>query len=223
MGLFDLFKKKEQPQDSIGKVRDTISLSNFKFYYLYGFTDKPNQNSNDPNKFNELYKLVIGQIGGVAITNSYHPYFIVNQKGTTVWATAYVKLYMNNKKDEIFDTILNDNAVYMIDTSEIFKEINIWPDTRLTYDENPIFSKYVPFIIPFLIADTDKQLNWDKEINLGIATTGHASEYVEKVSRAINFFMPGPAFIIGFDEFDDKNPSSLVDNIINCKSMLGVQ
>ena len=222
MRLFDLFKKKESLQDSVSesKMIDTISLSNFKFYYLYGFTDKPNQISSDSKQFDELYKLVIGQqVGGVTITNSYHPYFIVNQKGTTVWAAAYVKLYLNDKKVEIFESIINDNAVYMVDTSPVFKEINVWPDTRLTNDDNPIFSKYVPFIIPFLVTDTDKELNWDKEINLGLSTNGHASEYVETVTRAINFFMPEPAFVIGFDEFDDKNPSGLVDKIVNCKSM----
>ncbi|RYX80165.1 hypothetical protein EON73_05665 [bacterium] len=221
MGLFELFKKKQQTQVSTGenKIIDQTSLSNFKFYYLYGFTDNPNQISNDTNQFNELYKLVIGHVGGVIITNSYHPYFIVNPKGTTVWTAAYVKLFVNNKKDEVFESIINDNAVYIVDTSTVFKDINVWTDIRLTYDENPIFSKYVPFIIPFLVKDTGKQLNWNKEIDVNISTNKHASQYIEKVNRAINFFMPDPTFIIGFDEFDDENPSRLIDKIVSCKSM----
>ena len=108
-----------------------------------------------------------------------------------------------------------------MDTSTVFTEINVWPDTRLTYDENPLFSQYVPFVIPFLVKNTDAQPNWDKEINAGIALQGHASNYVNRVTEAIRFFMPEPAFIIGFDEFDEDNPSKLIDSFINCKQMLG--
>jgi hypothetical protein len=224
MGLFDIFKKKELTETlNKNEIKQLPSLSNFKFYYLYGFTDNPNKTSNDSHNFNELYSLVIGQVGGVAITNSYHPYFIVNTKGTTTWAAAYVKLYVNDNKDEIFANIINENAIYMVDTSSVFTEMNVWPDTRLTDDENPIFSKHVPFIIPFLVSNTDKELNWDKEINSGIAAKGHASNYVKKVTTAIKFFMPEPTFIIGFDQFDQNNISGLIDKFINCKPMFAGQ
>ena len=68
--------------------------------------------------------------------------------------------------------------------------------------------------------DADKVARWDYEIAKGVAEKGHASEYVERVTNAIRFFMPEPAFIMGFDEFDEKNPSGLIDNFINCKQML---
>lgn len=220
MGILDLFKKKQPVtttnEDDNGELP---LLSDFKFYYLYGFTDQPNQISTDFEQFNALYKLVIGQVGGVAITNSYHPYFIVNPKGTTVWAAAYIKLYINEKKDEVFNNISAAAAIYGVDTSPILKDMHIWPDTRLTTTENPVFSKYVPFIIPFLVSAKHQELNWDKEINSGMATKGNAAAYVEQVTAAIKFFMPEPAFIIGFDEFDENNPSGMIDKFIKCKSM----
>lgn len=219
MGILSLFKKKQPvsitTEDDAGELP---SLSDFKFYYLYGFTDQPNQVSADFDQFSELYKLVIGQIGGVVITNSYHPYFIVNAKGTTVWAAAYIKLYINEKKGEVFNNIITTDAIYGVDTSPILKDRHIWPDTRLTNAENPVFSKYVPFIIPFLVSATTNELNWDKEINSGISK-GNAADYVEKVTAAIKFFMPQPAFIIGFDEFEENNPSGMIDKFIQCKSM----
>lgn len=220
MGILNLFKKKEPinttNEDDNGELP---SLSDFKFYYLYGFTAQPNQVSADFDQFNVLYKLVIGQIGGVAITNSYHPYFIVNPKGTTVWAAAYIKLYINEKKGEVFNNISTAAAIYGVDTSPILKDMHVWPDTRLTNAENPVFSKYVPFIIPFLVSASHPELNWDKEINSGMATKGNATVYVEQVNAAIKFFMPPPAFIIGFDEFDENNPSGMIDKFIECKSM----
>ncbi|MET4142018.1 hypothetical protein [Pedobacter sp. UYP1] len=230
MGILNLFKKKEPinttNEDDNGELP---SLSDFKFYYLYGFTDQPNQVSADFDQFNALYKLVIGQIGGAAITNSYHPYFIVNPKGTTVWAAAYIKLYINENKGEVFNNISTAAAIYGVDTSPILKDMHVWPDTRLTNAENPVFSKYVPFIIPFLVSashpdsslpeSSHPELNWDKEINSGMATKGNATAYVEQVNAAIKFFMPPPAFIIGFDEFDENNPSGMIDKFIECKSM----
>lgn len=222
MGLFNLFKKQKPTETTSDNSNiDNASLNNFSFFYLYGFTDNPNQVSHDIQKFGQLYDLVIGKTGGLIINNSFHPYYIVNTKGTTVWIAAFFKMFTNNKKVEIFEDIATKNAVLMVDTSTIFTELNVWPDTRLTYDDNPLFSKFVPFIIPFLVKKTDKQTNWEKEILAGIAKQGHASDYVNKVTEAIRFFMPQPAFIMGFDEFDEHNPSKLIDSFINCKQMLG--
>jgi hypothetical protein len=214
MGLFDFFKK-----NRIAESDNTISLSNFNYYYLYGFTDNPNNVAADKQLFGELYHKVIGDIGGIAINNSFHPYFIVNKKGTTVWSAAYVKMYVNQDHDEAFRNIRVNNAIYTIDAAPMFLEVNVWPDTRLTYDENPLFSRYVPFIIPFLVYNSKQEMRWDYEIAKGVAEKGNASDYVEYINNAIRFFMPEPAFIIGFDEFDETNPSGLIDNFINCKEM----
>ncbi|MBO0953293.1 hypothetical protein [Fibrella forsythiae] len=173
----------------------------------------------DHHLVKELYRKVIGEIGGIAISNSFHPYFIVNQKGTSVWQAAYVKAYVDQNREALFNNIRENNAVYTVDTAAIFTEFNLWPDRRLIYEENPLFSTYVPFIIPFLVHKSAKRIRWDQQIEQGVARQGHASDYVESINNSIRFFMPEPAFIIGFDEFDETNPSKLIDNFIKCKSM----
>ena len=61
MGLFDYFKNKQTKDSILAETKiNEISLSNFKFYYLYGLTDNPNKLSNDATAFNKLYKKVIG-------------------------------------------------------------------------------------------------------------------------------------------------------------------
>jgi hypothetical protein len=223
MGLFDIFKNKEtyttvQP---ITQSAQKDALVNFDCYYLYGLTNNPYRQSNDFKSFGELYKNVIGLKGGIIIGSSFHSYQLVNSKGTTVWQAGYVQLYLNNKKEEAFNAIINDNGLFLVDPSAPFKDIMVWPDTRLTNDENPIFSKYVPFVIPFLVYKTDDQTNWDTEIALGMATKGNASEYVGQITNLTRFIMPEPSFVLGFDKFDEANPSGLIDNFINCKKLLG--
>lgn len=222
MKIFDLFKSKNNTSTSDHQTEnaDSNALVNFDFYYLYGLTDNPFRQSKDFNAFGDLYKKVIGNKGGIIVGSSFHPYQLVNPKGTTVWHAGYVQLFLNEKKDDAFNDIKNDNSLFLVDPSSAFKELNVWPDTRLTYEENPIFSKYVPFVIPFLTYKSDQPSIWDNEIQIGMATRGDASEYVEKITKLISFFMPSPSFILGFDEFDEKNPSKLIDNFIACKEMI---
>ncbi|GAB3794867.1 hypothetical protein GCM10028819_09880 [Spirosoma humi] len=215
---FDVFKRKQTAGSN-----PVMSLSSFTPYYLYGFTQNPNNVADDKHLFGELYQLVIGEIGGIAINNSFHPYFIINSKGTTVWNAAYVKVYVNDNQAEVFNAIQTSKAVYTVDLSTLFPEVNVWPDTRLTYEENPLFSTYAPFVIPFLVDSQNKGIRWDAEIAKEVAENGHASAYVERVTKALRFFMAEPAFVIGFDEFDEKNPSGLIDNFIKCKRLLSGQ
>ena len=49
--------------------------------------------------FENLYENVIGNMGGIIIGNSFHPYQIVNPKGTTIWHASYVQLYLNENKE----------------------------------------------------------------------------------------------------------------------------
>lgn len=197
------------------------TLDRFRFYYLYGFTNQPNQRSADDRSWMELYRLVIGKAGGMIIANSLHPYFIVNPKGLTVWAGAYLQLRVMENSAAMMEGIFNQQSVYLTDTSALFKEMHVWPDSRLSVQENPVFGRYVPFIIPFLVDAEVQEMNWDKEIQQGIATAGHAGPYVERVNEAIRFFMPSPAFVLGFDEFDDAAPSALVDKFVRSENMPG--
>lgn len=223
MGLFDLFKSKDKhlPTQQTTQTAPKEALVNFECYYLYGLTNHPFRQSNDFKLFLELYKKVIGTNGGIIIASSFHPYQLINPKGTNVWQAGYVQLYLNNKKEEAFKSIINDNGQFLVDPSAAFNEIMVWPDTRLTNEENPIFSKYIPFVIPFLVYKPTKELNWEIEISMEMATMGNASNYVEQITNLTRFIMPEPSFILGFDKFDETNPSRLIDNFINCKKLLG--
>lgn len=222
MGLFDKFKKSDSTTDKESKLNDSLkySITDFDFYYLYGLTNNPFRQSADLKAFKELFRKVIGDKGGIIIGSSFHPYQIVNQKGTTVWHAAYVQIYVNEKKDEAFKTISQDKGQFLVNPSNSFKDIMIWPDTRLTYDENPIFSKYVPFVIPFLVYKNENQIQWDIDLAKELQLNGHASNYVNSITNMIRFLMPEPSFILGFDEFDEQNPTKLIQNFVGCKKLI---
>lgn len=223
MGLFNIFKAKDksgQGPQSAPVTRNT-SLSNFDCFYLYGFSDNPCRQSADTAAFGLLYNNVIGPIGGIGTGSAFHPYQLVNPKGITIWQAAYLQLQLQENNENIFSAIANDNALFLADPSAAFTDLHIWPDTRLTTEENPIFSKYVPFVIPFLVYRSGIQPNWDLEIQKGMATKGNAGDYVELITTLSRFLMPQPSFILGFDEFTEDNPSRMIDNFINCRKLLG--
>ncbi|WP_143774456.1 hypothetical protein [Niastella vici] len=224
MALLNLFRKsKEETIASPIAPGTHLALEDFSFYYLYGFSNDPNSTSSNIEAFHKLYQLVIGRIGGVCITNSFHPYFIINGKGVTAWMDAYLKVVVNKNKDEMFFNMKNERAVYTMNAASAFNELKVWPDTRLTYEENPALSKFVPFIIPFLTLKSEQSTNWDMAQKTTKITNGYATEYLEEVTSAIRFFMPAPAFVLGFDEFNGANPSALIDKFIACKPLLGIK
>jgi hypothetical protein len=65
----------------------------------------------------------------------------------------------------------------------------------LTNDENAIFRKYVPFVIPFLVYKMNGQTNWDVEIALEMKTKGNASEYVGQITNLARYLMHEPSFV----------------------------
>jgi hypothetical protein len=116
MGLFDIFKSKNN-QTSTPRATQIVqkdAITNFECYYIYGLTDNPFRQSKDFKSLEGLYKKVIGVKGGIAIGSSFHPYQLVNPKGITVWQASYVQLYANNKKDEAFNAIINDNEIFVV-------------------------------------------------------------------------------------------------------------
>lgn len=224
MALLSLFKKTQEEAMPSSFASDTnLELEDFRFFYLYGISNNPNRTSGDVQAFNNLYQMVIGRVGGVCIANSFHPYFTINSKGLSVWTDSFIKMAVNKNKDEMFGNIKNERAVYTMGASSAFKELHVWPDSRLSYEENPGFSKYIPFIIPFMALKSEQQTNWDAAISTSKITNGYATEYLEEVTNAIRFFMPAPAFVLGFDEFDGTNPSGMIDKFVYSKSMLGMK
>lgn len=196
------------------------SLNDFASFYLYGLTNHPYQQSTDLAKFGELYNLVIGNHGGLGIASSFHPYQLVNPAGLTVWYAAYAQFYAQPNRLELFAEMTVEKVSFVTVPPASFAEFHVWPDTRLTTDENPIFGRFVPFVIPFLVRKDPELLRWDKEFAAAEGDKNRIAPYLKAVNEAIKFVQPAPAFVLGFGEFDEQQPELLVEKFISCRDML---
>ena len=196
------------------------SLTDFASFYLYGLTNQPYQQSADLTKFGELYNLVIGQHGGLGMASTFHPYQLVNPAGLTVWYAAYAHFYAQPNRFELFAEMTLEKAQFVVVPPASFAEFHVWPDTRLTTDENPIFGRFVPFVIPFLVRKDPELLRWDKEFAAAEGDKNRISPYLKAVNAAIKFVQPAPAFVLGFGEFDEQQPELLVEKFLSCRDML---
>ena len=196
------------------------SLTDFASFYLYGLTNQPYQQSADLGKFGELYNLVVGNHGGLGIASSFHPYQLVNQAGLTVWYAAYAQLYAQPNRFELFAEMTLEKAQFVLVPPASFAEFHVWPDTRLTTDENPIFGRFVPFVIPFLVRKDPELLRWDKEFAAATGDKARLAPYLKAVNEAVRFVQPAPAFVLGFGEFDEQQPELLIEKFLNCRDML---
>ncbi|MGI4761805.1 MAG: hypothetical protein ACRYF0_13945 [Janthinobacterium lividum] len=196
------------------------SLTDFASFYLYGLTNNPYQQSADLAKFGQLYNLVIGEHGGVGLASSFHPYQLVNQAGVTVWYAAYAQLYSQANRAELFTTIAEEQARYVVAPPASFAEFHVWPDTRLTSEENPVFSHYIPFVLPFLVRKSAAIIRWDAELATADGNRERFGVYLDAVNKAIQFVQPSPAFVLGFGEFDEQQPERLIERFVECRAML---
>jgi hypothetical protein len=197
------------------------SLTDFASFYLYGLTDNPYRQSDDLAAFGRLYELVIGAHGGVALASSFHPYQLVNPKGVTAWYAAYAQLYAQPERDELFRTIADEQARYVVAPPASFADFHVWPDTRLTTPENPVFSRYIPFVLPFLVQKGPAPLRWDATFAAGEEQPDLVQAYLDSVNQAIRFVQPSPAFILGFDEFDEQQPERMIERFMSMRDRLG--
>ena len=196
------------------------SLTNFASFYLYGLTNQPCQQSADLANFGELYSLVIGQHGGLGIASTFHPYQLVNEAGVSVWFTAYAQLYAQPNRLELFAEMTVEKTSFVVEPPASFAEIHLWPDTRLTTDENPIFGRFIPFVIPFLVRKDPEALRWDAEFAAAEGDKNQLRPYLDAVNAAIKFVQPTPAFVLGFGQFDEQQPELLIEKFIECRGML---
>ncbi len=199
------------------------SLTEFASFYLYGLTDNPYQQSTDRQSFGELYNLIIGEHGGVSLSSSFHPYQLANPSGVTVWYAAYAQLYTQPNRAELFGAMADEQARFVVAPPASFGEFHVWPDTRLTSAENPVFSRYVPFVLPFLVRKGPAALRWDAEFAAAAGDADRIQPYLEAVTAAIRFVQPAPAFVLGFGEFDDQQPERLIAEFMSCRAMLLAQ
>ena len=196
------------------------SLTDFACFYLYGFTNQPYRQSSDLRKFGELYSLVIGNHGGLGVASSFHPYQLINPAGISVWYTAYAQFYAQPNRFEMHAEMTLEKAQFVVIPPASFGEFHLWPDTRLTSDENPIFSRFLPFVIPFLVRKDPEALRWDAEMTAADGDKNRLSPYLQAVNQAIKFVQPAPAFVLGFGEFDEQQPEQLIEKFLSCRDML---
>ncbi|WP_223650049.1 hypothetical protein [Hymenobacter psoromatis] len=195
-------------------------LTEFASFYLYGLTDNPYRQSTDLAKFSELYNLVIGDHGGLSLSSSFHPYQLVNSTGVTAWYAAYAQLYAQPNRAELFGALADERARFVVAPPASFSEFHVWPDERLTSAENPVFSHYIPFILPFLVRKGPAALRWDTEFAAAQGDPERVQPYLEAVTEAIRFVQPAPAFVLGFGEFSDQQPNCLIDEFMSCRELL---
>ncbi|MVN75477.1 hypothetical protein GO988_03985 [Hymenobacter sp. HMF4947] len=196
------------------------SLADFASFYLYGLTNNPYQQSTDLKKFGQLYNLVVGEHGGVGLSSSFHPYQLVNQAGITVWYTAYAQLYAQPNRAALFEAMTDEQARFVVAPPASFSEFHVWPDTRLTSVENPVFSHYIPFVLPFLVRKGPAALRWDAEFAVADGDPARLQPYLEAVTEAIRFVQPAPAFVLGFGEFDEQKPEHLIEQFMRVRPTL---
>ena len=199
------------------------ALTDFASCYLYGLTDQPYRQSTDVAQFGQLYDLVVGGHGGVALASTFHPYQLVNPAGITVWYAAYAQLYAQPDRTALFQAMQQEQARYVVAPPASFAEFHVWPDTRLTSPENPVFSHYIPFVLPFLVYKSPKSLRWDAELAAANGNKEQFGVYLEAVNAALRFVQPTPAFVLGFDEFDETRPERLIEQFMSIRDSLLVR
>lgn len=196
------------------------SLTDFASFYLYGLSSQPYRQSASIEQFGRLYDLVVGAHGGVSIGSSFHPYQLVNPAGVTVWYAAYAQLYAQPDRAALFGAMADEQARFLVAPPASFGEFHVWPDTRLTSAENPVFSHYIPFVLPLLVRKGPAPLRWDAELAAAEGNKAAFGRYLDAVNAAIRFVQPAPAFVLGFDEFDEAQPGKLIDHLMSVKDSL---
>ncbi|MET4072942.1 hypothetical protein [Hymenobacter sp. UYCo722] len=208
--------------DSISAATPPIgpTLADFACFYLYGLTNEPYRQSTDLANFGNLFSLVVGNHGGLGIASTFHPYQLVNPAGISVWYTAYAQFYAQPNRFELFAEMTLEKAQFVLVPPASFAEFHVWPDTRLTIGENPIFGRFVPFVIPFLVRKDPELLRWDQEFVTADGDKNRISPYLRAVNEAIHFVQPAPAFVLGFGEFDEQQPELLIEKFLSCRDLL---
>ncbi len=195
-------------------------LTEFASFYLYGLTPNPYLQSADRESFGKLYDLVIGAHGGVSLGSSFHPYQLINPSGLTVWYTAYAQLYAQPQRAALFEAMADEQARFLVAPPASFADFHVWPDTRLTSAENPVFSHYIPFVLPFLVRKGPAPLRWDAELAAADGDAARLQPYLAAVNEAIQFVQPAPAFVLGFGEFEEQQPERLIERFMECRALL---
>ena len=181
----------------------------------------------------EVRTFTVGEDGTVSVTTAGNsqPQVIgnlqtadfINPAGLPVWYAAFAQLYAQPDRAALFAAITDEQARYVVLPPASFAEFHVWPDTRLTSPENPVFSHYIPFVLPLLVRKNPAPLRWDAELAAAENDKTKFGHYLDAVNAAIRFVQPAPAFVLGFDEFDEQHPERLIDKFLDVRDSLLVR
>lgn len=210
---FDKSNKDELAKEEI--FAKEISLNSFRKEFIWGFTQgNPMHHSDNKDAFYNLINPLTGNNGTITIGASFHPYQIIDRSGNDIWETLY-NVIKAHKFCDYQELISNNYFFHMTPPGAQAFPINMWQDNRLSYEVNPEFGKYVPFLIPYLTYNNDDEPNWLKELTSGIESVGNAHAFIDKINSASRFLMPEPTFIVGFGDFDKNNRVALINHYVD--------
>jgi len=212
--MFNLFKKKNSEQvEQKSEDRNPLEIpSNWEHHYIYGFIGgNPFQTINDLNSVIKIIKNTVGNKGYIALDSIFHPYNLVNGKGATAWDLAWFRVYAQDNGKFIQEIGSNKTAtVIKADTLNLKDNFRIWPNDSLNPDTHKQYSKYVPFVFPYLIYKNEDEPHWSAMIKAEMELQGHAQTYIENFNSVFSEFVDGHVMTLGFGEFDRENLDDLV-------------
>lgn len=186
--------------------------------YIYGFAGyAPMKHSTDAAAFVDLIQRIT-QRTVITIGASFHPYQLIRPEGLSVWSYTLLRIH-SQQKAGLTEVGHGRGSVHTVPPADAFP-MRQWSDTRLFTDVNPVFGQYVPFVIPYLVPKDDQAPYWEKRLAAEVAAHGHATPYLESINEAMRFLLPTPAFVVGFDAFDETNPHGVVQNFVNVAEKL---
>jgi hypothetical protein len=213
--MFGLFKKKEKESvEEIKNVKSPFEIpSNWEHHYIYGFINGNSfQTISDLNAVIEIVKNTVGNKGFIGIDSIFHPYNLVNHKGATAWDLAWFRAYVQDNGKFIGEIAENKTAtIIKAETLNLKDNYRIWPNNDLDSEKNIQYSKYVPFVLPYLVYKNSDESHWSGMIKAEIELQGHANTYIENFNSVFSKFVNGHVMTLGFGEFNRENLDELIE------------
>lgn len=209
--MFNLFKKKTEPK--VEENNPFENPSNWEEHYIWGFmSGYPYQTISDINTVVEIVKNTVGNKGFIGIDTIFHPYYLTNHKGITAWDLAWLKVCVFDNGKLVREIGENKNAtVVKAETFGLKDNFRIWPNDSLNPEKNKQYSKYVPFVFPYLVYKNNDEPHWSNIIKAEVALQGHAQTYIDNFNSVFSKFITGHIMTLGFGKFDRENHNDLIE------------
>lgn len=213
--MFNLFKKNKKQQTEKKNVEENPFEipSNWEHNYIYGFVNGNSfQTINDLNDVTEIIRNTVGNKGFIGIDSIFHPYSLVNHKGVTAWDLAWFKVYVHDNGKFIREIAENKTGtVVKTETLNLKDNYRIWPNNDLDPTKNKQYSKFVPFVFPYLVYKNNDEPHWSKMIKAELEIQGHAHTYLENFNSVFKKSISETIMTLGFGKFDRENLDELIE------------